>query len=328
MRKNLLGLMLLATVSAAPLVAHSAEVSAVGIDIRGSRPEDIKTVAADDPAENVNRGTYDFNVGLDKATLRPIAKGYKKVVPEYARDRVDNFLTNLSEPVSMLNSIAQGDFDQSFVTFWRFIINTTFGIGGLFDQAQYAGLERREEGFDQTLGSYGVGEGPYVMLPVFGPSSARGVVGKVVDAVTNPFNYAAMPVTLARTGSDAVNARTKNLDLIEDIEATSFDPYATIRSAYIQNTEKNVQEGRGDLPLVFRKDFNKSTNAGKKDFSHSGVLAEQKAEVKAKEAPKKAAAKKVVKKAPAKAKTEVKKEVKTEANTETKTQNTEVKKEQ
>lgn len=196
-----------------------------------------------DPIEGLNRGIYKFNEGVDTVILAPVARGYKYVVPEYGRDRVGNALNNLQEPVTFLNNALQGNVEGTFSSFWRFVINSTFGIGGMFDVARDTGLQPVQEDFGQTLASWGVGNGAYIVLPILGPSSARDTVGLVVDTVTNPFSYLTTPAVVAIKGTDLVDSRARLLDITDEIQRTSFDPYSTVKSAYIQhrNTEIDKQ---------------------------------------------------------------------------------------
>lgn len=189
-----------------------------------------------DPFEPFNRGVFKFNEVFDAAIMRPVAKSYVFVVPKYGRERVTNVVTNLGEPVNMLNGFLQGNPERGFTSMWRFIFNSTLGVAGIFDFAGYNfGLTHKDEDFGQTMGVYGMGSGPYIVLPFFGPSSGRDAVGRVVDVVSNPFNYVESDeFVYGRIAVTAVDARARNLDLLDDIYRNSVDPYATIRSAYAQ----------------------------------------------------------------------------------------------
>lgn len=192
-----------------------------------------------DPWEPVNRGIFKFNEVLDTFLMKPVAKAYVFVVPEFGRDRVHNAVTNLNEPVNMLNGFLQGNPERGFTSMWRFIINSTLGVAGLFDFAGHNfDLTYKEEDFGQTMGVYGWGSGPYIVLPILGPSSGRDTFGRVVDIFSNPFNYVESDeFVYGRLVATAVDARSRNLDLVEEIYRTSVDPYATIRSAYAQRRE-------------------------------------------------------------------------------------------
>jgi phospholipid-binding lipoprotein MlaA len=201
-------------------------------------------VEVSDPIESVNRGIYEFNRFMDKILIKPIAKTYKRVVPEVARRGVTNALHNLTEPVTFLNAILQADPDRAFTSFWRFAINTTWGIGGLGDVAGDAGLKYRKEDYGQTAGVYGMGEGPFLMLPLLGPSNGRDTFGMVVDIVTDPFNYTFDDDAItARTLVSGLDARTNNLELVDEIDRVSLDSYAAIRSLYTQKRRDDISNG-------------------------------------------------------------------------------------
>lgn len=207
-----------------------------------------------DPLEPVNRKIYWFNTKVDTFLMKPIAKGYRKAVPLWGRQRVRSFLNNLNTPVDFFNAVFQGDVDQSFNSFWRFAINSSFGIGGLFDIASLTDLQERDEDFGQTLGVYGVGSGPYLVLPLLGPSTLRDTTGRVVDSVIDPFNYMDDKVVLARHGLSAIDTRESVLELIDQIEGSSLDPYAGMRSMYMQNQNDKIRNG-ATLPSYYNMDL-------------------------------------------------------------------------
>lgn len=201
-----------------------------------------------DPAEPTNRAVFAFNQVLDKGVLKPAAGMYRDLMPPAVRTGVHNALDNLRSPVVFLNDLLQGDMDRAGVTFMRFLINSTVGVGGLGDPASDWGYTYHNEDFGQTLAKWGVDEGPYVMLPVFGPSNPRDAVGLVVDFLVDPFNWLA-----ANTGNDfapyargatrAVDERARNYDTLEDLERSSLDFYATIRSLYRQRRADEIGNG-------------------------------------------------------------------------------------
>ena len=196
-----------------------------------------------DPLESLNRKIFRVNEVLFDYVLRPTVRGYRKVMPQWGRDRVHHFFNNLTEPVTLANAILQGDVDHSFTTFWRFMINTTWGVGGMFDIAGQEGLKRRSEDFGQTLGHYGVGGGPFLMLPVLGPHTTRAAGGRVVDIFFDPLNYEFVDDEwqMARRVGDSIDSLDQVHDVIVEVERTSFDPYATLRSMYLQNRESNIR---------------------------------------------------------------------------------------
>jgi len=196
-----------------------------------------------DPIEGFNRAIFTFNHGVDTVLIRPIAWGYKHAMPDYGQERVSSFFSNLGEPVNFLNSGLQGDTDQAFNSLFRFLINSSVGIAGLYDQAQYAGLPYRREDFGQTLGEWGMGHGFYLVLPLLGPSSARDGVGRVVDIFTDPFNYINDDTTrIALIAGKVVDTRAGLLEITDQFD-DSIDPYAAYRSAYLQRRLDQVNNG-------------------------------------------------------------------------------------
>lgn len=205
-----------------------------------------------DPYEKMNRKIYTFNDALDRSVLEPVAKFYRKSTPEGARDAVHNFINNLSLPISALNSFAQGRVDNGLATLSNFLINTTVGLGGFFNVAGQKGIFYRPEDFGQTLGHFGTGPGPYLMLPFFGPSTTRDLGGFVTDRVVSPLGFNAFDVGGNREfiplGTfvgliviSGIDTRESLIDVIDDIRRDSFDPYATIRSAYLQKRINDIK---------------------------------------------------------------------------------------
>ena len=193
---------------------------------------------ANDPLEPVNRVMLDFNLTLDRYLVKPVAVGYRAVTPAFFRTGVANFLTNLRSPVVLVNDLMQGEFDRAAQTAGRFAVNTTVGIGGVRDVSKEFGLpEKHDEDFGQTLAVHGVGAGPYLVLPLLGPTNPRDVVGRVVDFAISPFSSPAL------TGVNAVVARERDLGTIEDLQRSSIDLYAAIRSATRQLRTKEIRNG-------------------------------------------------------------------------------------
>lgn len=204
-----------------------------------------------DPLEPMNRGIFQFNLALDKVVLRPAAKAYEFALPDLIRDSIRNFLRNLKTPVTLLNEILQGDGDAAGKTMGRFMVNTFVGVGGLFDPASGAGLPYREEDFGQTLAVWGVKEGPYLMLPILGPSNVRDTSGIVADYFADPINHYASNtdrrwIPIARGTTEAVDTRSRNYKTLEDLERTSLDFYATVRSLYRQRRDIMIKNGNPD----------------------------------------------------------------------------------
>lgn len=209
-----------------------------------SAPVIAQETEDNDPIEGFNRAIFTFNQGVDTVLIRPIAWGYKYIMPQYGEERVTSFFTNLGEPVNFLNSGLQGDSDQAFNSLFRFLINSSVGVAGLYDQAQYAGLPYRREDFGQTLGAWGVDHGFYLVLPLLGPSSGRDGVGRVVDMFSDPFNYINDDVTrIALTAGKVIETRAGLLEITDQFDQ-AIDPYATYRSAYLQRRLDQVNNGR------------------------------------------------------------------------------------
>jgi phospholipid-binding lipoprotein MlaA len=201
------------------------------------------TTTEEDPMESLNRGIFKFNEVVDNIVLKPVAHGYRFITTPYIRDRVSGIALNLTEPVTVANALLQGDVDRSFIAFWRFLLNSTVGIGGMFDVASTAGLTYRAEDFGQTLGAWGAGSGPYFVLPILGPSNGRDVVGLVVDYFTDPFHYTMEDNTddFFYAAAKGIEKRERLLDPIDDIYESSIDPYTSLRSIYTQQREAEIK---------------------------------------------------------------------------------------
>ncbi|MCB2055059.1 MAG: VacJ family lipoprotein [Geminicoccaceae bacterium] len=199
-----------------------------------------------DPIEPVNRAIFAFNQVVDGLILDPAQQIYGYVVPEPAKRGVRNFLSNLAAPIIFVNDLLQGERERAGVTLGRFMINTTLGLGGIFDFASIVGMEPgHDEDFGQTLAVYGVSSGPFIMLPILGPSGLRDVTGTVVDAfVFNPWPYYVDDeVTLGVRIVDGVDTRYRIDPVLDDLEANSLDLYAAIRSGYLQRREADIRNG-------------------------------------------------------------------------------------
>lgn len=200
-----------------------------------------------DPIEPVNRGIFQFNYVFDGVLLSPLGHIYRGVVPDFAQTGIKNALTNLSSPVVFLNSVLQWDIPNAEHTLGRFVVNSTVGIAGLFDVATRIGIPKQHnKDFGQTLGVYGVGPGPYIVIPIMGPSDVRDVVGLVVDVFTDPFNY--ILTTPEIVTLDVTRTIVKRVDLFpltDRIYSDSLDPYATFRSVWQQNRAKVVRDYLG-----------------------------------------------------------------------------------
>jgi phospholipid-binding lipoprotein MlaA len=195
---------------------------------------------ARDPWERMNRTTYRFNDKFDHAIAQPVARGYRKVTPQFVQTGVHNFFDNLDYPIVMLNDLLQGQLKPFVSDTGRLLLNTTLGIGGLFDPATAAGLDKNDRDFGQTLGKWGLKTGPYLVIPFLGPSDVRDAVGRVGDVYSDPRHYIRNNwVSWGLWGLGAVNTRARLLD-VEGAIAGAYDPYAFIRSAYLQHRDYKV----------------------------------------------------------------------------------------
>ncbi len=205
---------------------------------------------ANDPLEPTNRFFYKINDGLDTYFLRPIAVAYRTVVPGAVRTPIHNVLANISSPVIFVNDVLETKPQRAGTTMMRFLINTTAGVGGLFDVASELGYKQHQADFGETLALWGVGEGTFLFLPVLGPSNPRDASGFAADIAVDPLTWASFggSATLgySRFGATAIDTRERNIDTIDSIKKTALDPYATFRSLYRQNRAAEIDAVRND----------------------------------------------------------------------------------
>ena len=226
----------------APVYAQAPGVAVGGAGAEAA--EDGPGERIDDPYEGVNRAIFVFNDALDTYLLRPVAATYGFVMPEVGKRSVSNFVRNLAAPVVFANDALQGEGGDASVTAGRFVVNSTFGLFGLFDVADAYGLSPHHADFGQTLYSYGLGPGSYVMLPILGPSTTRDSVGLAVDAALNPLTYLlTTPTNLGIAGGKAVVKRETLIVALDDLRASSVDYYAALRSAYYQDRAVELRKG-------------------------------------------------------------------------------------
>ena len=239
------------------------------LNVFASASDDVKTDSDDfettvyedevyDPFEGVNRAIFSFNNSADKVVLEPLAKGYKKLPPPI-QSGVGNFINNLKLPLAAVNQLLQGQGKNAMESTGRFLVNSTIGIFGLIDVADDIGLNQKEEDFGQTLATWGVGDGFYIVLPLFGPSNLRDTTGMVMTMMTDPINaYAtsqgeawAIP---ARTAANAIDQRSQIIDEVNALRNNSVDYYAAVRSSYYQNRKAAIMNTDDDiltpLPLI------------------------------------------------------------------------------
>lgn len=208
------------------------------------RPGEVST---EDPLEDLNRGIFKFNETIDGMFLKPAAQIYDLTVHEKIQEGVHNFLTNLTSPVVFINDLLQGAPERAFETFGRFCVNSTIGLLGVFDPGKEMIADYHFEDFGQTLAVAGVDSGPFLMIPIIGPSNPRDFIGRVVDFFADPFPYIARRHgyrnwNYARYGVEFIDKRTHWFD-IEKTIYSSNDPYAMVKTLYIQNREFNISNG-------------------------------------------------------------------------------------
>ncbi len=200
----------------------------------------------DDPLEPLNRAVFALNRVMDGTVLEPLAEFYDYAVPDYGKRRVADFLANLRAPVVFVNDLLQGERERAGVALGRFLVNSTLGLFGLFDIAARLGLPSHEEDFGQTLAVWGVEEGPYLVLPVLGPSNPRDLVGLLMDGfVFDPAAWVAPGrFRLGRAAAAAVVRRAELDPFLDELRARSLDEYAALRSAYRQRRAAAIRNGR------------------------------------------------------------------------------------
>jgi phospholipid-binding lipoprotein MlaA len=200
-----------------------------------AKPQDVPASAENDPIESVNRKIFWFNDKLDVYVLEPVAKGWHFVLPDRVQTSVTNFFYNLRFPIHTLNDVLQGKFKDAGIDVGRFVVNTTVGVAGFFDPATGWGLPLHWEDFGQTLGWWGVGPGPYLVLPLLGPSDVRDGGGLIVDSAASitPFFVNTYILLGART-VEVVNTRAQYLDVVRKAKESAFDYYVFVRNAYLQ----------------------------------------------------------------------------------------------
>ena len=210
-----------------------------------------------DPLETPNRFMFAFNEALDTVVFQPAAATYRFILPTLVQDSVRNFTRNIKEPVVVANDLMQGKTDSAGDTSLRFLINSTIGIAGLFDWATDMGYPYHNEDFGQTLGTWGAGEGAYIVLPILGPSSIRDGIGLLVDRLFNPLTYLVAydviesEVSLGISVAEGIDTRSRNIETVEEIKRDAVDFYARVRSLYRQYRQDLINDGAGgDDPLA------------------------------------------------------------------------------
>ncbi|MBI04519.1 MAG: hypothetical protein CMI96_01730 [Pelagibacteraceae bacterium] len=240
----------------------NSSVFAVASDEVKTEPSDFETTTYEDevydPLESINRAIFSFNNVADQIILEPVAKGYKKL-PSPVQTGINNFISNLKMPLVIVNQFLQGQGKNAIESTGRFVVNSTVGVLGIVDVADKVGLEQKEEDFGQTLATWGVGDGFYIVLPLFGPSNLRDTTGMILTMMTDPINAYAVNEGEAwfvpmRTGVNAVDQRSKIIDEVNALRNNSVDYYATVRSSYYQNRKAAIDNTDDNvlapLPLI------------------------------------------------------------------------------
>ncbi len=202
-----------------------------------------------DPFERVNRATFEFNMALDDAIGKPVALAYRTTFPKPVRDGIRNVTGNLYSPVTLVNDLLQGEFARGRTTLVRFIVNSTIGIGGIADMAKDIGIPGHKEDFGQTLAAWGIGPGPYIVVPFLGPQTTRHLGGRAVDVAYNPLDYALAAndlewVGFAVAAVNAIDQRERLIEAVDGLKKTSLDFYAAARSGYWQARIAAIHNGR------------------------------------------------------------------------------------
>ena len=208
--------------------------------------QQTERVAKIDPFERVNRAVFSFNETADEYVIKPVAEAYRFVLPEFVRTGVTNFFSNINDVLIAANNLLQGKPSNAASDIGRFLVNSTIGILGLFDVATDMGLDKNREDFGQTLGVWGVADGPYMVLPFFGASNARDTVGLVVDIETDFMlntNKLDSDEKLAVNGLRVINRRADLLDAGQLLEDAAFDKYSFVRDGYIQRRRSQIYDG-------------------------------------------------------------------------------------
>jgi len=227
-----------------------------------------------DPLEPLNRGVFAFNDLTDTYLLRPVASGYAWLLPQFVRTGVNNFFDNLSAPVDILNGFLQGKPEQGFSDAARMGLNTTVGIGGLFDPATTAGLARHDEDFGQTLGVWGLPEGPYLVIPFFGPRTVRSGGGQLVDLQYHPQLQLRGRYRSRLNVLWLVHQRSRLLAVDGQVQR-AFDPYAFVRDAYLQNRRFLLYDGMPPETSFPEDDFEDDFDEAFESAAPTGTTAQR-----------------------------------------------------
>lgn len=227
-------------------------VAIAGLGLSGcASQKDMAIGEVYDPLEPYNRAVFAFNDGVDTVILNPLTEVYRFVLPDAFRTAISNFLTNIKAPVHLANELLQGDLDDAALVTKRFVFNTFTGFGGILDTASWEGMTYEGEDFGQTLATWGVGSGPYVVIPIIGPSTTRDSVGMVVDMAIDPVNWwmwdnNKTDLEIGRLAATTMTLKDEYMDIQKDLKSNSLDYYAAVRSVWMQRRNSLINEGEMD----------------------------------------------------------------------------------
>lgn len=220
-----------------------------------------------DPYENFNRKMYNFNDKVDDYVAKPISDAYKYITPDFVETGVSNFFNNIKNLNVVLNDVLQGKLSQSARDGGRLVMNSTLGLGGMFDVAKTVGLEQNDEDFEQTLAVWGVPQGSYLVLPFLGPSTTRGIPGSILDTAANPTTYIGLPIQLL----SLLNARANAEGSLKFIDEAALDPYVFTRESFLQWRTNLATDGKSKL---LTPDFDSDLLSDEDDASSSAKTEE------------------------------------------------------
>ncbi len=242
----------------------------IGLNACVTTPEQTATdqqpLNKSDPYENINRKVYSFNDSVDDYVAKPVADAYKFITPDFVENGVSNFFNNLKNVNVVANDLLQGKFKQSGLDTGRFLMNTTLGMAGLFDVAKTVGLEQNDEDFEQTLAVWGVPQGHYIVLPLLGPITMRGIPGAVFDTAANPVNYVGIPAQAL----SLINTRANAEGSLKFIDEAALDPYVFTRESFLQWRSHLASDGKTDTSADFSDldlDLDDNQSAGQQPSS-------------------------------------------------------------
>lgn len=234
----------------------------------------VKTPTKGDPLEGLNRTVFTFNDKVDQYALKPVAQGYVKITPQPVRDSVTNFFSNIGDVYVAANNLLQLKITDGVEDIMRIVINTVFGVGGLFDVATLAKLPKHDNDLGLTLGHYGVPAGPYLVLPLFGPSTVRDAVGSIGAYYVNPLSYVHPDgLSWALYGVNLINTRANLLGASDVLEGAALDKYSFVRNAYLQRRAYLLSQGKGGSAGAALPDYGDNAPLPKYDDTGSGAAA-------------------------------------------------------